>query len=165
AGHGRSDRGRPSRPSGHGERRGGRADRDRVQAAHDPDRARGTRAEPRPAARDGVAGPARHPDPHRGHARAAAAAEAREGGRSHRDRARRRVSLPASRREAPLARVKLATRLFLTTSLLAALAVAGLAVAADRPLPGYLEDEIAHGLEGGGALQAPLLPAESRRGP
>jgi len=61
--------------------------------------------------------------------------------------------------------VKLATRLFLTTSLLAALAVAGLAVAADRLLRGYLEDEIAHGLEREALLIATLLPADSSRWP
>ena len=61
--------------------------------------------------------------------------------------------------------MKLATRLFLTTSLLAALAVAGLAVAADRLLRRYLEDEIAHGLEREGLLIASLLPADSSRWP
>ena len=61
--------------------------------------------------------------------------------------------------------MKLATRLFLTTSLLAALAVAGLAVAADRLLRGYLEDEIAHGLEREALLIATLLPADSSRWP
>ena len=61
--------------------------------------------------------------------------------------------------------MKLATRLFLTTSLLAALAVAGLAVAADRLLRRYLEDEIAHGLEREALLVATLLPADSLRWP
>ena len=61
--------------------------------------------------------------------------------------------------------MRLATRLFVTTSLLAALAVAGLAVAADRLLRRYLEDEIAHGLEREGLLIASLLPADSSRWP
>src|SRR5207248_3489759 len=131
-----------------------------VQAAHHTDRARRTRAEPRPAARDGVAGPARHPDAHGGHARAATAPEARERGRSHRDRPRGRLSLPAPRLGASPPRVRLATRLFVTTSLLAALAVAGLAVAADPPLRRYPGGEIAHRLERGGLLIASLLPAD-----
>ena len=61
--------------------------------------------------------------------------------------------------------MKLATRLFVTTSLLATLAVAGLAVAADRLLRRYLEDEIAHGLEREALLIATLLPADSLRWP
>ena len=61
--------------------------------------------------------------------------------------------------------MKLATRLFVTSSLLAALAVAGLAVAADRLLRRYLEDEIAHGLEREALLIATLLPADSLRWP
>ena len=61
--------------------------------------------------------------------------------------------------------MKLATRLFVTTSVLAALAVAGLAVAADRLLRRYLEDEIAHGLEREALLIAALLPADSLRWP
>jgi two-component system phosphate regulon sensor histidine kinase PhoR len=61
--------------------------------------------------------------------------------------------------------VKLATRLFLTTSLLAAAAVGGLTIAADRLLRGYLEDEIARGLEREARLVAALLPADSLRWP
>ena len=61
--------------------------------------------------------------------------------------------------------MKLATRLFITTSLLATLAVAGLAVAADRLLRRYLEDEIAHGLEREAQLIATLLPPDSLRWP
>src|SRR5207237_317764 len=98
-------------------------------------------------------------------ARAATAPEARERGRSHRDGPRGRLSLPAPRLGASPPRVRLATRLFVTTSLLAALAVAGLAVAADRLLRRYLEDEIAHGLEREALLIAALLPADSLRWP
>jgi signal transduction histidine kinase len=61
--------------------------------------------------------------------------------------------------------VKLATRLFLTTSLLVGFAVAGLAVAADRLLRRNLEDEIARGLEREARLLATLLPADSVRWP
>ena len=61
--------------------------------------------------------------------------------------------------------MKLATRLFLTTSLLVGFAVAGLAVAADRLLRRNLEDEIARGLEREARLLATLLPADSVRWP
>lgn len=61
--------------------------------------------------------------------------------------------------------MKLVTRLFLTISLLVGLAVAGLAVAADRLLRRNLEDEIARGLEREASLLATLLPADSLRWP
>jgi len=61
--------------------------------------------------------------------------------------------------------VKLATRLFATTSLLVAAAVGGLAVAADSVLRRHLEDEIARGLEHEARLVAALLPADSLRWP
>jgi two-component system, OmpR family, phosphate regulon sensor histidine kinase PhoR len=61
--------------------------------------------------------------------------------------------------------VKLATRLFVTTSLLAAAAVGGLTIAADRLLRRSLEDEIARGLEGEVRLVAALVPADSLRWP
>jgi PAS domain S-box-containing protein len=57
--------------------------------------------------------------------------------------------------------VKLATRLFVMTSLLAAAAVGGLTIAADRLLRRYLEDEVARGLEREARLVAALLPADS----
>ena len=57
--------------------------------------------------------------------------------------------------------MKLVTRLFITTSLLLAVAVGGLIVAADRLLRRYLEEEIAHGLEREARLVALLLPADS----
>jgi len=57
--------------------------------------------------------------------------------------------------------VKLVTRLFITTSLLLAVAVGGSIVAADRLLRRYLEEEIAHGLEREARLVALLLPADS----
>jgi signal transduction histidine kinase len=57
--------------------------------------------------------------------------------------------------------VKLATRLFVTTSLLVAAAVGGLTVAADRLLRRYLEDETARGLEREARLVAAFLPADS----
>ncbi|HYR32284.1 MAG TPA: hypothetical protein VEO93_10205, partial [Gemmatimonadales bacterium] len=60
--------------------------------------------------------------------------------------------------------MKLATRLFVTTSLLTAAAVGGLTIAADRLLRRYLEDEIARGLEREARLVA-LLPADSLRWP
>ena len=59
--------------------------------------------------------------------------------------------------------MRLATRLFLTTGLLVAVAVAGLTVAADRLLRRHLEDEIALGLEHEARLVARLLPADSLR--
>ncbi len=61
--------------------------------------------------------------------------------------------------------MKLATRLFVTTSLLAAAAVGGLTIAADRLLRRSLEDEIARGLEGEVRLVAALVPADSLRWP
>ena len=61
--------------------------------------------------------------------------------------------------------MKLATRLFVTTSLLAATAVGGLTIAADRLLRRYLEDEIAQGLEREASLVAALLQADSLRWP
>ena len=61
--------------------------------------------------------------------------------------------------------MKLATRLFVTTSLLAAAAVGGLTIAADRLLRRSLEDEIARGLEGEARLVAALVPADSLRWP
>jgi len=61
--------------------------------------------------------------------------------------------------------VKLATRLFVMTSLLAAAAVGGLTIAADRLLRRYLEDEVARGLEREARLVAALLPADSVRWP
>ncbi len=61
--------------------------------------------------------------------------------------------------------MKLATRLFVMTSLLAAAAVGGLTIAADRLLRRYLEDEVARGLEREARLVADLLPADSLRWP
>jgi len=61
--------------------------------------------------------------------------------------------------------VKLATRLFVTTSLLVAAAVGSLTIAADRMLGRHLEDEIARGLEREARLVADLLPADSLRWP
>ena len=61
--------------------------------------------------------------------------------------------------------MKLATRLFVTTSLLAAAAVGGLTIAADHLLGRYLEDEIARGLEREAHVMAALLPADSVRWP
>ena len=57
--------------------------------------------------------------------------------------------------------MKLATRLFLTTTLLTAAAVGGLTIAADRLLRRYLEDEIARGLERTARLVTALVPADS----
>src|SRR5260370_1273891 len=93
-----------------------------------------------------MAGATRHPDAHGGHARPAAAPEAWEGRRLHRDRPRRRLSVPPPRGAPPQAFVKLATRVFVPTSLLAAAAVLGLTVASDRVLRRYFEDLIAGGL-------------------
>ena len=61
--------------------------------------------------------------------------------------------------------MKLATRLFVSTSLVAAAAVGGLTIAADRLLRRYLEDEIARGLEREAHLVAALLPGDSLRWP
>jgi signal transduction histidine kinase len=59
--------------------------------------------------------------------------------------------------------VKLATRVLVSTSLLAAAAVLGLTVASDRLLRRYLEDVIAGGLEREGQVIAALLPADTVR--
>ena len=61
--------------------------------------------------------------------------------------------------------MKVATRLFVTTSLLVAAAVGGLTIAADRVLRRYMETEIARGLEGEVRLIAALMPADSLRWP
>ncbi len=61
--------------------------------------------------------------------------------------------------------MKLATRVFVTTSLVAAAAVLGLTVASHRLLRPYLEDQIAGGLEREGRVIALLLPADSLRWP
>lgn len=61
--------------------------------------------------------------------------------------------------------MRLATRLFVTTSVLVAVAVAALAIAADRLLRRQLEDEIARGLEHEAHLVATLLPADSAHWP
>jgi len=61
--------------------------------------------------------------------------------------------------------VKLATRLFVTTSLLVTAAVGGLTVGADRLLGRHLEDEVAQGLEREARLVADLLPPDSLRWP
>ena len=61
--------------------------------------------------------------------------------------------------------MKLATRLFVTTSLLAAAAVGGLTIAADRLLRRNLEDAIARGLEREARLTAALVPVDSLRWP
>jgi len=61
--------------------------------------------------------------------------------------------------------VKLATRWFVTTSLLAAAAVVGLTVASDRLLSRYLQDLIAHDLEREAEAIVALLPADSLRWP
>jgi len=61
--------------------------------------------------------------------------------------------------------VKLATRVFVPTSLLAAAAVLGLTVASDRVLRRYFEDLIAGGLEREGQVIAALLPRDSLRWP
>jgi PAS domain S-box-containing protein len=61
--------------------------------------------------------------------------------------------------------VKVATRLFVTTSLLVAAAVGGLTIAADRVLRRYMETEIARGLEGEARLLAALMPPDSLRWP
>jgi signal transduction histidine kinase len=57
--------------------------------------------------------------------------------------------------------VKLAARLFIATSLLLAVTVGGLIVAADRVLRQHLESEIASGLEREARLVAVLLPRDS----
>ncbi len=61
--------------------------------------------------------------------------------------------------------MKLATRVFVPTSLLAAAAVLGLTVASDRVLRRYSEDLIAGGLEREGQVIAALLPGDSLRWP
>ena len=61
--------------------------------------------------------------------------------------------------------MKLATRLFVTMSLLVAVAVGGLILAADQLLRRHLEDEIAGGLEREARLVAAFLPTDSLRWP
>src|SRR5690348_13137954 len=114
-----------------------------------------------------MAGASRRADADGGHARPAPATEARRGGRLHRDRARHRVPLPPPRPERARAQapVKLATRLFVTTSLPVAVAVVGLVAAADSLLRHNLEDEIARSLEDEARVLAALLPADSLRWP
>src|SRR5260370_4840393 len=112
-----------------------------------------------------MAGASGHQDAHGGHARPAAAPEAGEGRRLHRNRPRRRLSVPPPRGAPPHAFVKLATRVFVTTSLVAAAAVLGLTVASHRLLRPYPEDPIAGGLERGGRVSALLLPADPLRSP
>src|SRR5260370_15035190 len=94
-----------------------------------------------------MAGASGHQDAHGGHARPAAAPEAGEGRRLHRNRPRRRLSVPPPRGAPPHAFVKLATRVFVTTSLVAAPAVLGLTLASPRLLRPHLRDQIARGLE------------------
>src|SRR5690242_13067166 len=114
-----------------------------------------------------MAGASRRADANGGHARPAPATEARRGGRLHRDGARHRVPLPPPRPERARAQapVKLATRLFVTTSLPVAVAVVGLVAAADSLLRHNLEDEIARSLEHEARVLAALLPADSLRWP
>ncbi|HYL55771.1 MAG TPA: ATP-binding protein [Gemmatimonadales bacterium] len=61
--------------------------------------------------------------------------------------------------------MRLATRLFVTTSLPVAVAVVGLVAAADRLLRHNLEDEIARSLEHEARVLAALLPADSLHWP
>ena len=61
--------------------------------------------------------------------------------------------------------MKLATRLFVTTSVPVAVAVVGLVAAADRLLRRNLEDEIARSLEHEARVLATLLPADSLHWP
>src|SRR5204862_437875 len=161
----RPARARQDRASRDGRRHRGRAHRDRVQAVAHADRAGRARAEPGATVGNGVARAARHSDAHRRHARPAATAEAREGGRVHRDRARRRLPLPPprgprhGRSGEPQARVKLVTRLFITTSLLLAVAVGGVSTTlavVDAQVGG---DERAVALAGLTALLATALLA------
>src|SRR5581483_5327094 len=77
------------------------------------------------------------------------------------EREGRGLPVPPSRRARPGAPVRLATRLFVATSLLAAATAAALIVAADRLLRGSLEDAAARGLEREARLVAALLPADS----
>src|SRR5260370_12897295 len=112
-----------------------------------------------------MAGASGHQDAHGGHARPAAAPEAGEGRRLHRNRPRRRLSVPPPRGAPPHAFVKLAPGVFLTPGLVAAAAVLGLTVASHRLLRPYLEDQIAGGLEREGRVIALLLPADSLRWP
>src|SRR5260370_1499942 len=80
-----------------------------------------------------MAGASGHQDAHGGHARPAAAPEAGEGRRLHRNRPRRRLSLPPPRGAPPHAFVNLATRAFVTTSLVAPPPALGLARPPPRP--------------------------------
>ena len=61
--------------------------------------------------------------------------------------------------------MRLATRLFVTTSLVVVVAVAGLTIGADQLLRRQLEGDIARDLEGEGQLVAALLPADSLHWP
>src|SRR5260370_3732918 len=112
-----------------------------------------------------MAGASGHQDAHGGHARPAAAPEAGEGRRLHRNRARRGLWVPRARGAPAHGFVKLAPGVFVTASLVAAAAVLGLTVASHRLLRPYLEDQIAGGLEREGRVIALLLPADSLRWP
>src|SRR5204863_973556 len=171
----RTNRPRSDRASRDRRRQGSRADRHRIQVARAPDRAPRSRAVAIAAAGIRLAGAARYPDPHRGHARPAPAHETRRGGRLDRNHPRRRLPLSrAGRRSqtphddtalAPAALMRLVTRLFASIGLRVAAAVVGSIIAADVLLRRYLEQEIASDLAREARLIAAFAPADSARWP
>src|SRR5206468_4252589 len=143
---GRADHPRSRRPPCRREWRRPRAHRDGIPPAADVGRAGGTRAVAGPAAASRLGHDRRAANPHGGHARAAAARQAGRGGRLHRDRPRRGLSLPQARTESAEALMRLATRLFASTSLLVAATVVAVIFIADRVLRQGFEDEVAASL-------------------
>src|SRR5207249_9807771 len=113
-----------------------------------------------------MAGPARHPDAHGGHARPAAPREARRRRQLDRDGARRWLSFPRTARTTEAApRMKLATRLFASIGLLVAAAVLGSILPTSVLLRRHLEAEVAVELEREARLVAALTPVDSSRWP
>src|ERR1043166_9106212 len=146
---------RPGRPPGHARRRGSAAHRHRIQAPAHPGGATGSGADPPTAPRDGVGRPARHPDPHGGHARPAPPGQDPRGGRADRDGPGLRLPLPW-RREMSFAR-----RLMAGTVAVLLVTVLVLVVFAERSLRGDLERDMGHSLEGEARLVRTALPADS----
>src|SRR5439155_18286834 len=117
-------------------------------------------ADASPAARDRVGGAARHPDPHGGHARAAAPNQAGRRGQADRDGARIRLPVPGHRAGGPHA-VSFAKRLVLGIVVILVVAVLVLLWGAERSLRRDLEGDIARSLENEARLIREALPSDS----
>jgi len=107
----------------------------RVQTAAHLDRGAKAACRAAPSCSKPCGRPIRHPDAHRGHARSAAASEARQAGDCIKTGPRRGLPFPVDRplsRAAASGRVKLATRLFVTTTCSRPPRSADSPIAADR---------------------------------